>query len=76
MIALVAGVDFEAAAAALRTARERGWRLAGAIVEGDDAVLIGNRVDATCRSWTRWPTSPTCPSGALAAIEVAEPAAR
>jgi len=45
VIALVAGVDFEAAATALRTARERGWRLAGAIVDADDAVLIGNRVD-------------------------------
>src|SRR5690242_16580068 len=38
-IGLVGDVDFEDAAAALRDARERGWDLRGAIVQGDDAVL-------------------------------------
>ncbi len=37
--------DFDAAAAQLRDARERGWRIAAAIVQGDDGVLIGNRFD-------------------------------
>jgi hypothetical protein len=37
-------VDFEVAARALTEAAGRGWRLAGVLVAGDDAVLIANRI--------------------------------
>ena len=44
-IPVIAGIDFERAAALLRAARDRGWTIAAAIVQADDAVLIGNRLD-------------------------------
>src|SRR5439155_5370588 len=42
VIPIVEDTDFEAAGAALRDARSRGWTIAGAIVQKDDSVLVGN----------------------------------
>jgi Diol dehydratase reactivase ATPase-like domain/DD-reactivating factor swiveling domain len=72
-IAVVGEVDFERAAAELRDARERGWDLRGAIVQGDDAVLIGNRVGAPMPIVDEVAAVDALPAGALAAVEVAEP---
>ena len=72
-IAIVEGEDFEQAAALLRAARSRGWDLRGAIVRGDDAVLIGNRVDPGLPIVDEVTGASDLPEGALAAIEVAEP---
>jgi hypothetical protein len=74
-IAVVAGEDFEAAAAALRDARERGWRIAGAIVDSDDAVLIGNRFDREIPIVDEVADASELPLGAAAAVEVAPPGA-
>jgi hypothetical protein len=72
-IAIVEDEDFEQAAAALRDARSRGWDVRGAIVRGDDAVLIGNRVDAGLPIVDEVAGASDLPEGVLAAIEVAEP---
>src|SRR4051812_10274989 len=45
VLAIVLDEDFEDAAARLCVARDHGHRIAGVIVQGDDAVLIGNRFD-------------------------------
>jgi hypothetical protein len=71
-IAIVEDEDFERAAEVLRGARERGWDLRGAIVRGDDAVLIGNRVDVDLPIVDEVARTSDLPEGALAAIEVAE----
>jgi hypothetical protein len=73
VVVLVADVDFDAAAAALREARTRGWIIAGAIVERDDAVLIGNRFDRALPIVDEVADVDRLPLGALAAVEVAEP---
>jgi hypothetical protein len=70
-IAVVLDEDFEAAAAALRDARARGWRIAGAVVRGDDAVLIANRFDRSIPIVDEVDDAAALPSGAPAAIEVA-----
>jgi hypothetical protein len=72
VIAIVGDVDFEAAAARLREARERGWRIAAAVVQGDDGVLIGNRFDRTLPIVDEVADAAELPIGALAAVEVAE----
>ena len=72
-IAIVEDEDFEQAAAALRDARSRGWDVRGAIVRGDDAVLIGNRVDGSLPIVDEVAGASDLPEGVLAAIEVAEP---
>jgi hypothetical protein len=72
-IALIGEVDFDDAAAALRAARERGWDLRGALVRGDDAVLIANRLAASMPIVDEVAAIGELPVGALAAIEVAEP---
>ena len=56
--------DFEEAAAQLRAARERGHRIAGVIVQGDDAVLIGNRFDRALPIVDEVPDAAILPSGA------------
>ena len=75
VVAVVGEEDFEAAAAALRDARERGWRIAAAIVPGDDAVLIGNRFDRSLPIADEVLDAAQLPIGSLAAVEVAEPGA-
>ena len=71
VLAIVLDEDFEEAAAGLRAARERGHRIVGAIVQGDDAVLIGNRFDRALPIVDEVPDAAILPSGARAAIEVA-----
>ncbi len=72
VVAVLGNEDFEIAAAALRDARERGWRIAAAIVPGDDAVLIGNRFDRSLPIVDEVSDAATLPIGSLAAVEVAE----
>jgi Diol dehydratase reactivase ATPase-like domain/DD-reactivating factor swiveling domain len=71
VIAVVGDEDFDAAAARLRDARERGWRIAAAIVRGDDAVLIGNRFDRSLPIVDEVADADELPFGAQAAVEVA-----
>ena len=71
VLAIVLDEDFEDAAASLREARERGHRIVGVIVQGDDAVLIGNRFDRALPIVDEVPDAAILPSGAPAAIEVA-----
>ncbi len=73
VIPIVGPIDFDAAAAALNAARERGWRVAAAIVHGDDAVLIGNRVDRDLPIVDEVRDADDLPRGAWAAVEVAGP---
>jgi hypothetical protein len=75
VVAVVCDEDYEVAAAGLRDARERGWRIAGAIVRGDDAVLIGNRFDRNLPIIDEVEDAATLPPGTLAAVEVALPGA-
>ncbi|MCL4288965.1 MAG: hypothetical protein KJ051_01695 [Thermoleophilia bacterium] len=72
-IVVVTGEDFEAAATRLRAARERGWAIAGAIVDADDAVLIGNRFDRVLPIVDEVADAAALPLGAQAAVEVAPP---
>ena len=65
MLAIVLDEDFEDAAAQLRAARERGHRIAGVIVQGDDAVLIGNRFDRDLPIVDEVPDAAILPAGAL-----------
>ncbi len=39
-------IDFEVAATAVRRALSDGWSVAGLLLEGDDAVLVHNRIDS------------------------------
>jgi hypothetical protein len=72
VVAVIGEQDFEAAAAALVDARDRGWRIAAAIVPGDDAVLIGNRFDRALPIADEVVDAAQLPIGSLAAVEVAE----
>lgn len=72
VIPVVGDADFEAAAAALREARDRGWTIAAAIVQGDDGVLIGNRFDRSVPIVDEVGDAGELPLSALAAVEVAE----
>jgi propanediol dehydratase-reactivating factor large subunit len=72
VVAIVGEEDFELAAAALGDARGRGWRIAAAIVPGDDAVLIGNRFDRSVPIADEVADAAQLPIGSLAAVEVAE----
>jgi Diol dehydratase reactivase ATPase-like domain/DD-reactivating factor swiveling domain len=72
VVAVVGEQDFETAAAALVDARGRGWRIAAAIVPGDDAVLIGNRFDRALPIADEVVDAARLPIGSLAAVEVAE----
>jgi hypothetical protein len=71
-IAVIPPMDFDAAAARLRDARERGWRITAVVVHGDDAVLIGNRFDRSMPIVDEVTDAAQLPFGALAAVEVAE----
>jgi hypothetical protein len=75
VIAVVPRMDFDAAAAGLRDARAGGWRIAAAIVHGDDGVLIGNRFDRSMPIVDEFDEADRLPFGALAAVEVADPGA-
>ncbi len=74
-IAVVGDADFEEVAAALRAARERGWRIVAAIVARDDAVLIGNRFDTAVPIVDEVADTAALPLGSPAAVEVAPPGA-
>jgi diol dehydratase reactivase alpha subunit len=71
VVAVVGAVDFEDAAAVLVDARARGWAIAGAVVHGDDAVLIGNRFDRRLPIVDEVENADELPPGELAAVEVA-----
>ena len=71
VIPIIGDVDFEQAAAALNAARERGWRISAVIATGDDAVLIGNRVDRALPIVDEVRDAATLPRGVWAAVEVA-----
>lgn len=75
VVAVVGREDFDVAAARLREARGRGWRIAAAVVQGDDAVLIGNRFDRSLPIVDEVSDAEQLPLGSLAAVEVAEPGA-
>lgn len=70
-VAVVENEDFEAAARLLGEARARGWEIAAAVVEGDDAVLIGNRFDRAIPIVDEVEDAASLPFGSLAAVEVA-----
>ncbi len=70
-IAIVGPIDFDDAAAQLNAARDRGWRIVAAVVAGDDAVLIGNRVDRSLPIVDEVADADGLPRGAWAAVEVA-----
>jgi hypothetical protein len=72
VIAVVGSEDFDVAASRLREARERGWRISAAVVQGDDAVLIGNRFDRSLPIVDEVTDAAQLPIGSLAAVEVAE----
>ncbi len=74
-IVVITGEEFEAAAARLRAARERGWKIVGAIVDADDAVLIGNRFDRELPIVDEVADAAGLPLGELCAVEVASPGA-
>jgi len=65
-----AAVDFEDAAARLNAALARGWRLAGVLAGGDDAVLIHNRLNADVPIVDEAEVD-GLPPGAVVALEVA-----
>jgi hypothetical protein len=71
VIAVIGAEDFDVAAAKLRSARERCWRIAGAIVAGDDGVLIGNRFDRALPIVDEVTDAAELPLGSPAAVEVA-----
>jgi hypothetical protein len=72
-IAVVLDDDFDDAAAALRAARDRGWRITAAIASRDDGVLIGNRFDRALPIVDEVADAGALPVGELAAVEVAPP---
>ncbi len=72
VIVVIGAEDFDAAAAALRDARDRRWRITAAIVQGDDGVLIGNRFDRSLPIVDDVSDAGRLPIGALAAVEVAQ----
>ena len=72
---VAAGIDYEDAAGRLRDARAGGWNIIAAIVEADDAVLIGNRFDRSLPIVDEVADAASLPLGARAAVEVAEPGA-
>ena len=71
VIAVIGREDFDAAAAQLRGARDRGWRIAAVIAAGDDGVLIGNRFDRAMPIVDEVADVDELPLGSLAAVEVA-----
>ena len=73
VVPVVFDSDFDAAAERLQDARSRGWTIAAAIVQGDDAVLIGNRFDRSLPIVDEVADARSLPLGALAAVEVAGP---
>lgn len=75
VVPVVTDGDFEAVAACLSEARAGGWKIAGAIVERDDAVLIGNRFDRSLPIVDEVADAGELPIGCLAGLEVAEPGA-
>ena len=70
-IAIVGPIDFDDAATQVNAGRERGWRIVALIATGDDAVLIGNRVDRALPIVDEVADADTLPRGAWAAVEVA-----
>jgi Diol dehydratase reactivase ATPase-like domain/DD-reactivating factor swiveling domain len=75
VVPVVTDGDFEVVAARLSKARASGWKIAGAIVERDDAVLIGNRFDRSLPIVDEVADAGELPTGSLAGLEVAAPGA-
>jgi hypothetical protein len=73
VIPVVTSQDFEEAAGGLRNARDCGWTIAAAIVQGDDAVLIGNRFDRALPIVDEVTDAGDLPLGSRSAVEVAPP---
>lgn len=75
IVSVPAGVDFEDAAARIAAAQAAGLRVAGAVAAGDDAVLIGNRMERPVPIVDEVDVS-ALPRGELIALEVAAEGAR
>ena len=73
VVPVVTSEDFDEAAGALRDARKRGWTIAAAIAQKDDAVLIGNRFDRAVPIVDEVGDAAELPLGSLCAVEVAPP---
>lgn len=67
------GVDFDAAAAGINQACERGVEVTGAILGNDDAVLVANRLAAKIPIIDEVSRIDAVPRGMMAAVEVAGP---
>lgn len=75
VISVPAGVDFEEAAERIAAAQHMNLPVVGAIVSGDDAVLIANRIPRTIPIVDEADVG-GLQAGELIAIEVAEPGGR
>ncbi|BBY30436.1 diol dehydratase reactivase subunit alpha [Mycolicibacterium sediminis] len=73
IVAVPAGVDFDAAAAAMNAARTRGVAVEGAILCHDDAVLVVNRLEVKIPVVDEVSRIDAIPVGMRAAVEVAAP---
>ncbi|VBB05299.1 diol dehydratase-reactivating factor alpha subunit [Lucifera butyrica] len=73
IVIIPGGIDFEAVAAALNTAHQRGVDVQGAVVRQDDAVLIANRLCKKIPVVDEVTFIDKVPLDMLAAVEVAEP---
>ncbi|MGU3650960.1 diol dehydratase reactivase subunit alpha [Mycolicibacterium sp. A43C] len=67
------GADFDATAAAINAAVERGVDIAAAILGNDDAVLVANRLERRIPIIDEVSRIDAVPIGMLAAVEVAAP---
>lgn len=67
------GVDFDAVAAAINQACERGADVTGAILGNDDAVLVANRLAVKIPIIDEVSRIDAVPRGMMAAVEVAGP---
>ncbi|WP_433785642.1 diol dehydratase reactivase subunit alpha [Actinomycetospora sp. CA-101289] len=73
LVVVPAAEDFEDVAEALVAAAQRGVGVRGAILGGDDAVLVANRLEETLPIVDEVTLVDEVPLGMLAAVEVAEP---
>ncbi len=75
VVSVPAGADFEDAAAGIAAAQNARLPIVGAVVAGDDAVLIANRIPQAIPIVDEAELG-DLPTGALVAVEVAEPGGR
>lgn len=73
IVIITSNWDFEDASRSMNTALRKGFRLTGAIVQKDDAVLISNRVIKQIPIIDEVKYIDRIPSGTECAIEVAKP---